>query len=540
MGNCCVSKNEPYIKCYYESNNDVQKNYCQKFVNNLNNMKYYINSGDHFCIQYNINGITHIIKEDNDFRDASIPIYLSRIYNIRALNYNGQYYQQHNLDENFNYSFNNNYSFNYFQPEYNPNNNQNKNDEENKQLNKIKNNLLKRQKEKRAQKIVTNIDENKKVNQELEDMCIYGNIMKKQIKEEKLKNPEKFIEVNEALKLEQQDQGLFALGLLGNNLQQYGTDVIIEKDTKNNENELDAGTTALQFISNGMIEKKKYELHFDFGQQRNEEILQNKNKFSEFKENLIEKLSKDYNIPKEKIIVTFPQKGSVSVQIIFQSDDFNNLDLNEFKNKFKYDNNYPELQNLKKIHTDTIMGGCKLTKNQLDSRGNRVSGWGKNELRGNKPYNGPEGWIGIGLKVLDKYDNGNNEWIGMNNTKGEWCVAYHGVGRSQNSDNVKDITGKIFKGGFKAGQNQVHRNCSDIYHPGNIVGDGVYITPNITIAEGYSGESNINGKSYKTVLMVRVKPSAIRGCTDQKEYWVVNGTTDEIRPYRILYKKTRG
>ena len=67
----------------------------------MNNIKYYINSGDHFGIQYTINGITHIIKEDNDFRDASIPIYLSRIYNIRALNYNGQYYQQHNLDENF-------------------------------------------------------------------------------------------------------------------------------------------------------------------------------------------------------------------------------------------------------------------------------------------------------------------------------------------------------------------------------------------------------------------------------------------------------
>ena len=287
-----------------------------------------------------------------------------------------------------------------------------------------------------------------------------------------------------------------------------------------------------------MIKKKRYELHFDFGQQRNEEILKDINKFSEFKENLKAKLSKDYNIPKEKIIVTFPQKGSVSVQIIFQSDDFNNLDLNEFKNKFKYDNNYPELQYLKKIHTDTIMGGCKLTKNQLDPLGNRISGWGKNELRGNKPYNGPEGWIGIGLKVLNKYDNGNNEWIGMINTKGEWCVAYHGVGR--HSSDVKDITGKIIKGGFKAGQIQAHKNHADQYHLGNKVGEGVYITPNINVAEEYSGESLINGKSYKTVLMVRVKPSAIRGCIDANDYWVVNGTTDEIRPYRILYKKTSG
>ena len=37
--------------------------------------------------------------------------------------------------------------------------------------------------------------------------------------------------------------------------------------------------------------------------------------------------------------------------------------------------------------------------------------------------------------------------------------------------------------------------------------------------------------------MVRVKPEAIRGCEDSGDYWVVNGTTDEIRPYRILYKE---
>ena len=44
--------------------------------------------------------------------------------------------------------------------------------------------------------------------------------------------------------------------------------------------------------------------------------------------------------------------------------------------------------------------------------------------------------------------------------------------------------------------------------------------------------------------MVRVNPKAIRQCNcinkDTKEplnYWVVNGTTDEVRPYRILYKE---
>ena len=37
--------------------------------------------------------------------------------------------------------------------------------------------------------------------------------------------------------------------------------------------------------------------------------------------------------------------------------------------------------------------------------------------------------------------------------------------------------------------------------------------------------------------MVRVKNEAIRQCNCMSDYWVVNVTPDEIRPYRILYKK---
>ena len=39
--------------------------------------------------------------------------------------------------------------------------------------------------------------------------------------------------------------------------------------------------------------------------------------------------------------------------------------------------------------------------------------------------------------------------------------------------------------------------------------------------------------------MVRVNPKSIRFCNHLHEngLWVVNGTDDEIRPYRILYKK---
>ena len=184
------------------------------------------------------------------------------------------------------------------------------------------------------------------------------------------------------------------------------------------------------------------------------------------------------------------------------------------------------------------MSACKLLRSQLDTRGNRCKGWAIGEKRGNKEYIPPIGWTGIGLKVIDEYEN--NKWIGMNNGPDEWCVAYHGVGRGQQSDKVKHITGLIYKGKqFNPGMNQVHKDCNDKFHSGQKVGVGVYCTPNIKTAEGYTGVSNINGKNYKTVLMVRVKPDSIRCCNKHdwaKDYWVVNGNTDEIRPYRILYK----
>ena len=354
---------------------------------------------------------------------------------------------------------------------------------------------------------------------------------KKEIKEEKIKHPERFIETTQALNMQTQDEGLFALGLISQNLENLGIETAIECSQ-------DSDTTSLQFLTNGMINKKKYDLHFEFKEERNEELLNNKDEFEKFKETLKLKLSKDYNIPPEKIIVTLPQRGSLHVQVIFQTEEFNNLDKNDFINKFKNDNEFKELQTLKDIHEDIIMGAVKLKKSNLDPRGNRNDGWGVGEKRGGKDYNPPIGWNGIGLKVWDQYDNGNNTWIGMNNSPGEWCVAYHGVGRySGSSDNVKNITGIICKTSFKAGSQQAHQNCPDIFHPGNKVGSGVYCTPNVGTAEGYSGVSSINGIDYSTVLMVRVKPSVIRHCSDSGDYWVVNGTTDEIRPYRILYKK---
>ena len=35
-------------------------------------------------------------------------------------------------------------------------------------------------------------------------------------------------------------------------------------------------------------------------------------------------MSLEYNIPEDKIIVTYPEKGSYKITVIFMSDEFNN------------------------------------------------------------------------------------------------------------------------------------------------------------------------------------------------------------------------
>ena len=75
---------------------------------------------------------------------------------------------------------------------------------------------------------------------------------------------------------------------------------------------------------NGMIEKEKYEFQFDLGEKRINELLSNLNEQKKFNNKLRKKLSKEYKISEDKIIITNPQKGSYIVQVIFESEKFNN------------------------------------------------------------------------------------------------------------------------------------------------------------------------------------------------------------------------
>ena len=145
-----------------------------------------------------------------------------------------------------------------------------------------------------------------------------------------------------------------------------------------------------------MINKKKYDFHFDFGEKRNNELLNNLDEQKKFNNKLRKKLSIEYNIPEEKIIITNPQKGSYHVQVIFENEEFNDkyFNINEFKKNLN-EEEFKELKNLKEIYLNLVMEGCKLSKNMLDPNGNRESGFEENGTRGGFKYTPPLGWKGL-------------------------------------------------------------------------------------------------------------------------------------------------
>ena len=401
----------------------------------------------------------------------------------------------------------------------------------------------KTEREKEKKVIIDNFikgnNQNKK-NEILEDMCKMGCIMKKEIIEKKKYNSKKLISIENALS-DKKNKQIFCLGVLAQNLENMGIVTAIEKKSNNDEYSQNASNTILQFITNGLISKNKYNFHFDFGEQRNNELLTNKVEQKNFNDKLRKKLSIEYNIPENQIILTNPQKGSYEIQVIFETDEFNHtdiLDMDKFRARCKNDNNFKELCQLKQIHKSLIMEGCMLSQNMLDSEGNRESGWEIGGKRGGYPYTPPQGWKGFGLKVKGKYDGGNDDWIACNGISNEWAVAYHGTGTGLGMT-LEQATHNIVVGGFKPGGGQLYQYDDDANHPGQKVGKGVYCSPNPKVMDSYAKKTKNNGKTYQMGFMMRVKPDKIRYSNSKKDYWVLDGTTEQIRPYRILIKEAQ-
>ena len=102
--------------------------------------------------------------------------------------------------------------------------------------------------------------------------------------------------------------------------------------------------------------------------------------------------------------------------------------------------------------------------------------------------------------VLDIYED--NKWLEDKTKSSKWTIAYHGVGNTLSSNEIKEVLKNIIeKNGLIEGNNKKKSNSKDKRHPGKIIEEGIYLTPNIDIAENFAGIISICNKKYKVILI---------------------------------------
>jgi hypothetical protein len=178
------------------------------------------------------------------------------------------------------------------------------------------------------------------------------------------------------------------------------------------------------------------------------------------------------------------------------------------------------------------------------------------QRRGGVLYREPVGWKRFAIKSKGVYDNGDNTWMKMSGEEGEWGVAYHGT--------AMKIVPLIVENGFKVGTGQGAKNCNDV-RTGDLVGTGVFCTPNLTPVECYANgnedkgseqkeaAATVDGKTLFFAFQCRVNPKAIRrpdrrfARNNDEEImgvdgvfeWIINNPKD-IRPYGVLVREKEG
>jgi len=416
------------------------------------------------------------------------------------------------------------------------------------ECNVIENNLSKKEEEILKENIKNNftpinslIPDFYKKKKFIENNIDCSRILKKHIIIEKNKNPDNYINIDETLNdLDKVTEGIdnnnseFILSLIGKCASNNGTEIFISKKSSKVFKDIELSSIQSLF---SLGTQKKYELHFDFGEKENEMILNDPKKQEEFLRKYKKILSKELNLKEDDFIFKDIHRGSLgaSLAIIEATDQSENAVKNlEGKN------------NINKIEEKPLLEALQISNNILDPQGNRFGGWGLNEKRGNEDYIPPtDNWRGYGIKVLGKYDNGNDDWLGYENKKGEFAIAYMGInnylGESQQmisdlNNYAKKIEKKPTNKIFRMDSNKRNKGILSIFSKNKICGDGVCLFQDPKSAENSASIINVIGYQIKVILMCRVNPQKIRQPENFEKCWILNPTPDEIRPYRILIK----
>ena len=251
------------------------------------------------------------------------------------------------------------------------------------------------------------------LNKYVENALILSHAMKKLILKEKQIHPENFINISMILS----SPGLlsnvqpsisdynYILCLIGKILENNGIIVGIYKQNYNKDR---VDLSGIQFLFSGLINKKKFRLHFSANQHTINLVINDLNYRKEFINKWKEIIANRLNIDKKYIILTNPRQ---------RKDLY--LDL-AFSTKLKIINYelliklliYKEIRSCEIV---PLLEGCRLSPNIFDERYHKFYNYNvnyMNQIRGGEEYIPPLSWTAYGINIYDKYDFGNNNWLG--------------------------------------------------------------------------------------------------------------------------------
>ena len=367
----------------------------------------------------------------------------------------------------------------------------------------------------------------------LEDSIKFSVILKKYILIQQYKNKNNFIIKDEYLNgikyyaktVNSSEDGNFILSLMAKMIEENNTNVYItkKKDSQFQNIEL-VSLQAFLCIGN----QKKYELHFDLGEEENEKILSNEKDAQIFIKDLKKELSQLLKINEDRLIITNVHHGCLAtdLKVSDETKEERKLILEKLNNL--------RIKKLKKIKEKKIFDVLLLNTDILDPRFDRNADWGIDEKRGGENYLPPlDDWNGFGLNVLNKYDYGNNIWLDYHNKNGEYSIAYLGISNLKNE--IEKII--VFDNDSQNTENLIN-DPSYIDNNGQNykVGNKICVFQDPKIAEKNAGYLKINGCLIRIMFMIRINPN------EKENYrgaWILDSTPNNIRPYRILIKKLK-
>ena len=463
--------------------------------------------------------------------------------NIFPINYNMNNYSINNINiqsmnninlNNFNNNLNNNFNNN-----FNNNLNNNLNNNFKIDYNIITKSQSKKKleiKEKEIPEYETIDTESDPVNKFIENAINYSSRIKHIIINQKKSNPGLFINIDETLKTPgllskknpSKNDYKYILCLLGRILQNQGIEVAIYQKG-NNLDRVDL--SSIQFIFSGLISKKKYRL--TFSKEYSEKNADNLMEDSVFKKKFIdewkEKISKILKIEKNLIILTNPRhngKKTIFIDLAF-NPNLGEINIDLVKELLVRGDiiNFDEF---------AILGGCRLSPSIFEPSFNKYyRNIIPNQKRGGEEYIQPLNWTAYGINISQKFDFGNDVWLGNKNKPGEFAVAYYGINNLINNTPSKNV--KSLMGNSQTGKTFIQ--MKNIRKPGSNCKSGAYFFKNPEFAENSSEKITIGGVEYKIMFMCRVNPEKIMQPENFKDCWILSPTPDEVRPYKILIKK---